>query len=445
MPPSLAVLTLNDSFYELWPKLARSLDADLQCAGSPAELRNLDEACAVLIAAGGREQDAITVIDALTRREAPALAVVGVEKDYRLVASLLRSGADNYFALPDDLGTMRGWISERMDAVVGNARAALMAAEGRARYDFSRMIGRSQALLEALELATRVIPRGSATVLLTGETGTGKELLAKAIHYNGPRAAKPLIEINCSALPENLLEAELFGYEAGAFTDARAPKPGLLEAANGGTLFLDEVGELSLNLQAKLLRVLEDKRVRRLGSVRDQEVDIRIIAATHVDLYVAVTEGKFRQDLYYRLSVLPIHLPPLRERGDDVLLLASSFLDRLSEQYQLPRPNLPPEIKRILLAHSWPGNVRELRNAIERAVLLGEGELRREHLFAATGPGSAPARAPAFIPFPAPMHTIASAAARAMTEYCGGNKSEAAKALGISRRHLYVLLRNGEG
>src|SRR5690606_25105042 len=305
--------------------------ADLQCAGSPAELRNLDEACAVLIAAGGREQDAITVIDALTRREAPALAVVGVEKDYRLVASLLRSGADNYFALPDDLGTMRGWISERMDAVVGNARAALMAAEGRARYDFSRMIGRSQALLEALELATRVIPRGSATVLLTGETGTGKELLAKAIHYNGPRAAKPLIEINCSALPENLLEAELFGYEAGAFTDARAPKPGLLEAANGGTLFLDEVGELSLNLQAKLLRVLEDKRVRRLGSVRDQEVDIRIIAATHVDLYDACSQGTFRQDLYYRLSVLPIHLPPLRDRGDDVILLASSFLAHFAE------------------------------------------------------------------------------------------------------------------
>ena len=284
MPPSLAVLTLTDSFSELWPRLANSAGADLRTAATVGGLQQLDEACAVLIAGGGAEREAVAVIDALLRRESPPIAVVGVETDYRLVASLLRSGADNYFALPDDLGTMRGWISERTDAAVGNARAALMAAEGRARYDFSRMIGRSPCLLDALQRATRVIPRGSATVLLTGETGTGKELLARAIHYNGPRAAKPLIEINCSALPENLLEAELFGYEAGAFTDARVAKPGLLEAASGGTLFLDEVGDLSLNLQGKLLRVLEDKRVRRLGSVRDQEVDVRIIAATHVDL-----------------------------------------------------------------------------------------------------------------------------------------------------------------
>jgi transcriptional regulator with PAS, ATPase and Fis domain len=445
MPPALAVLTLSDSFCELWPKLARSAGAGFEASETASGFQHLDDACAVLIAAGGAERDAVGVIQALLRRDAPPIGVVGTETDYRLVASLLRSGADNYFALPDDLGTMRAWISERMDAVVGNARAALMAAEGRARYDFSRMIGRSPSLLEALQRATRVIPRGSATVLVTGETGTGKELLARAIHYNGPRAAKPLIEINCSALPENLLEAELFGYEAGAFTDARAPKPGLLEAASGGTLFLDEVGDLSLNLQGKLLRVLEDKRVRRLGSVRDQEVDVRIIAATHVDLYAATSDGRFRQDLYYRLSVLPIHLPPLRERGDDVLLLASSFLDRFAAQYDLPRAPLPIDIKRILVSHPWPGNVRELRNAVERAILLGDGELRREHLFLGGGPSAAPARAPAFIPFPAPMHSIASAAARAMTEYCGGNKSEAAKALGISRRHLYVLLRNGEG
>lgn len=444
MPPLLAVVTLSESFSELWPKLATSAGTELRQAAEPGELKELDEACAVLVAAGGAEREAPGTIEALLRRESPPIAVVGTETDYRLVASLLRSGADNYFALPGDLGAMRGWLSERTDAVVGNARAALLAAEGKARYDFSRMVGRSPCLLEALERASRIIPRASATVLLTGETGTGKELLARAIHYNGPRAAKPLIEINCSALPENLLEAELFGYEAGAFTDARVPKPGLLEAASGGTLFLDEVGDLSPNLQGKLLRVLEDKRVRRLGSVRDQEVDVRIIAATHVELHAAATEGRFRQDLYYRLSVLPIHLPPLRERGDDVLLLAASFLDRFAAQYELPRAPLTPELKRTLLSYSWPGNVRELRNAIERSMLLGDGELRREHLFA-TGAASNAARAPSFIPFPATMHSIASAAARATTEYCGGNKSEAAKVLGISRRHLYVLLRNGEG
>lgn len=444
MTPVLAVLALSDSFSELWAKLATSCGASLRLARTLEELNPLDETAVVLIAAGGREREVVNVIERLLRLEAPAIAVVGTETDYRMVISMLRSGAENYFALPADLGVMRGWLSERFDAAIGDSRAVLLAAEGRARYDFSKMVGRSPTLLEALQRASRVIPRGSATVLLTGETGTGKELLAKAIHYNGPRATRPLIEINCSALPENLLEAELFGYEAGAFTDARSAKPGLIEAANGGTIFLDEIGDLSLKLQAKLLRVLEDKRVRRLGSLRDVEVDVRVIAATHVDLYTAASERGFRQDLYYRLSVLPIHLPPLRDRGEDILLLANTFLDSFTDLYETPRLPLPADVRRALLAHPWPGNVRELRNAIERAVLLGDGRLRREHLFAGTGPAGQPPRAPACIPFPAQMTSIASAAARAMTEYCGGNKSEAAKALGISRRHLYVLLKNGE-
>ena len=444
MTPVLAVLALSESFSELWSKLAASCGAEVRVVESAEEAAEVTDAAVVLIGAGGCERESTATVEALLRKESPAIAVVGAEKDYRLAISILRAGSDNYFALPSDLGVMRGWLSERMDESVGDSRAVLLGAEGRARYDFSRMVGRSPALLDALQRASRVIPRGSATILLTGETGTGKELLAKAIHYNGPRAARPLIEINCSALPENLLEAELFGYEAGAFTDARTAKPGLVESAHGGTVFLDEIGDLSPKLQSKLLRVLEDKRVRRLGSVRDQAVDVRVIAATHVDLYAATAEKRFREDLYYRLSVLPIHLPPLRERGDDILLLANNFLDNFADEYETPRVSLASDVRRALLAHSWPGNIRELRNAIERAVLLGDGRVRRSHLFTGTGPGGHPQRAPAFIPFPAEMTSIASAAARAMTEYCGGNKSEAAKALGISRRHLYVLLKNGE-
>lgn len=444
MPSFLLVLSLSDSFSELWSKLAESTGTRLRTASTMSELGVLDDACALLLAAGGAEKEVPAALDGLLRLNAPAIGVIGVESDHRLAISMIRAGADNYFALPTDLGALRGWLTEQVDLDVGSSRSALVAAEGRVQYDFSRIIGRSPAIVDALQRASRIIPTATATVLITGETGTGKELMAKAIHYNGPRASKPLLEINCSALPENLLEAELFGYEAGAFTDARTAKPGLLEVADGGTVFLDEIGDLSPSLQGKLLRVLEDKRIRRLGSVRDQPVDVRIIAATHVDLYAATLDGSFRQDLYYRLSVLPIHLPPLRERGDDVLMIASDFLERFSNQYKIPAAPFPNDVRRALLGHSWPGNVRELRNAIERAVLMGDGQVRREYLFTDLERTGYRPQAPGIIPFPAPLESIASAAARAMTEYCGGNKSEAAKALGISRRHLYVLLKKGE-
>jgi transcriptional regulator with PAS, ATPase and Fis domain len=281
-----------------------------------------------------------------------------------------------------------------------------------------------------------VIPRGDATVLITGETGTGKELLAQAIHYNGPRAPHPFMEVNCTALPETLLEAELFGYEKGAFTDARTSKPGLFEAADRGSLFLDEIGDLTLNVQAKLLKVLEEKQVRRLGSIKSLGVDVRVIAATHVDLTAAVAEGRFRADLFYRLNVLPVHLAPLRERQGDLLLLAEHFLDRISEEYDLPRPPLDAATKQAMLAHGWPGNVRELKNAIERAVLLGDGELHVDELL----PMASPAPAGGALPFPASLRKIEAAAARLAVERLEGNKSAAADLLGISRTRLYRLL-----
>jgi two-component system response regulator HydG len=443
MQQLISVLALTDSFSELWPKLAASYKATARSADSVAGLTALPESCCVVVSAGGAEGEAVRAVEQLLSQQAPAIVVVGVETDYRLVAALLRAGADNYFALPADLGSVRSWISERIDRMTGNERAADLVAERKRRFDFSRMIGQSACLLAAVWRAEKIIPRGTSTVLLTGETGTGKELVARAIHYNGPRAAKPFVEINCTALPENLLEAELFGYEAGAFTDARSPKPGLFESAQGGTLFLDEIGDLSLTLQAKLLRVLEEKRVRRLGSLREQPLDVRVIAATHVNLTAAIEEQRFRRDLYYRLSVFPIHLPPLRDRGEDVLLLAASFLERFSTEYGTPCPPITPEIQRVLLAHPWPGNVRELRNAIERAVLMGEGEFRARDLFPDEPIPSA--QSSSSLPFPATMNEIERAAAHAMTDWCGGNKSEAAKMLGISRRHLYVLLAEGTG
>ena len=288
-----------------------------------------------------------------------------------------------------------------------------------------------------MSLASRVTPHATANVLIGGETGTGKELIAHAIHFNGPRARAPFVDVNCAALPVHLVESELFGFEAGAFTDARTAKAGLLETANGGTLFLDEVGDLALDVQAKLLRAVDERRVRRLGATRSIPIDLRIIAASHVELGSAVAEGRFREDLFYRLNVFSIYLPPLRERGDDVLLLAEHFNTTLSQRHGVRPLVLDESARRLLLDHHWPGNIRELRNAIERSVLLGRCD-------ALLSPRTeSRQRAAGTLPFPADMDAIQQAAARGMLERCRGNKSAAATALGISRKRLYALLHAG--
>lgn len=435
-PARIAVVTLSDSFSELWMQLGGSSGATVEVAENVGEIHAIQSTCGVIIGAGGREGSVPSMLEALQRAGAPEVIVLGTETSYRLAIEVVQAGACNYFALPEDLALCKSWLSERVESYTAKRSGEQFAADERDRFDFSRLIGQSPLLRGALRRTSRIIPRGAATILITGETGTGKELLARAIHYNGSRSANPFVEINCTTLPENLLEAELFGYEPGAFTDARSTKPGLFEVANGGTLFLDEIGDLTPPLQAKLLRVLEEKRVRRLGSIREIDLDIRVVAATHVNLPAAIRAGRFRQDLYYRLNVVPIRLPSLRERGDDVIELAEHFLDRFAKQYRVARSPLTLEIRRALRSHEWPGNIRELRNAIERAVLLGGGNLFVEDLF----PEESVAVDSQTLPFPASMQTIERAAAAAMVRRCGGNKSEAAKVLGISRKHLYTLI-----
>jgi DNA-binding NtrC family response regulator len=237
------------------------------------------------------------------------------------------------------------------------------------------IIAESALFRDVLREVREVARHSDATVLITGETGTGKDIIARTIHNLSPRSNRPFLEINCAALPENLLESELFGYESGAFTGARGRKIGLFEAANGGTILLDEMGEIDLGLQAKLLRVLEDKKVRRLGGTQQHEVNVRIIAATNQDLREAIRAKRFREDLYYRLHAVPIQLPPLRSRPEDVAALAKYFLSEYGKKYGRRFRGIAPDAQRLLLAYAWPGNVRELRHVIERICIMHDAEL----------------------------------------------------------------------
>jgi len=250
--------------------------------------------------------------------------------------------------------------------------------ELRERYDLRHLIGHSHAMQRVYEAVAQAAP-SSTTVLIRGESGTGKELVAHALHYNSPRAEKPFIKVSCGALPENLIESELFGYEPGAFTDARHQKKGRFELAHGGTLFLDEVGELSPATQVKLLRVLQEREFERLGGVSPVKVDVRLLAATHRDLEAAVRAGTFREDLYYRLQVFEVFMPPLRERQADILLLADHFVEKVAAAQGKEVRRISTSAIDMLAAYHWPGNVRELENAIERAVLVCEGGVIHAH------------------------------------------------------------------
>ncbi|MCH7474378.1 MAG: sigma-54-dependent Fis family transcriptional regulator [Gemmatimonadetes bacterium] len=297
--------------------------------------------------------------------------------------------------------------------------------------------------MQAVFQSIRKIAAVDATVLITGESGTGKELVARAIHRASTRSERSFVRVNCGALAEGVLESELFGHERGAFTDATSTKPGLFEVADGGTIFLDEIGDLPLELQAKFLRVLQDKQVRRVGGTKSRKVDIRIIAATNEDLSRHIQDGKFREDLYFRLSVITLTLPPLRERGDDLMLIVDALLKELAEHHDLPVPDITPQARRSLLDYHWPGNVRELRNAVERALLLSApGELDPREL---RPQSETIARQGGPIPFPARLDDITVAAANAMLGLANGNRSEAARRLGISRRRLRRLLEGGRG
>ncbi len=364
-----------------------------------------------------------------------------------LAIDAMKAGSFDLLTKPVSLATLRNVVERALNE--SGSRKALNYYQQRqaSQAGLDALIGES-APMYALRDMVRTLAMSEPTdhtpvapVLVLGETGSGKELVARACHFAGPRAKAPFVEINCAAMPAHLMEAELFGYEKGAFTDAQARKIGLIEAADGGTLFLDEIGELDINLQAKLLRVLENLKVRRLGALQDRVVNIRVVAATNRDLDKLVELGKFRSDLLYRLRVFQINIPPLRARGADVMLLAQRFTEQFAARYAKPVPALDASAREAIELHTWLGNVRELRNAIERAVILGQST----HLTAADLGLAMVPPAPAWTQksqTPAASSGINSLQSQerqhliAALQQAGWNVTKAARALEISRDTL---------
>jgi len=313
------------------------------------------------------------------KKSGDARAVIMITADPQLddVKMALKLGAYDFVGKPLDFEELNVTIKNALETTRLRTEVQSLRGEVRRRAGYHEVIGTSAKMTELMNFVRKVAASEATTILIQGESGTGKDLIAKAIHYESIRGEKPFVAINCSAIPETLMEAELFGHERGAFTDAKQMKKGLFEMADGGTLFLDEIGELSPLLQAKLLRVLEDQVIRRVGGVRDMQVDVRVIAASNRDLEKAVRDNQFRQDLYYRLAIIAIYIPPLRERKEDILPLVDFFIDRYNRKFKKSVRGITDETRRLMSSHNWPGNVRELKNSIERAMILEEEQRLR--------------------------------------------------------------------
>ncbi|HLC21754.1 MAG TPA: sigma-54 dependent transcriptional regulator [Candidatus Methylomirabilis sp.] len=356
----------------------------------------------------------------------------------------MKDGAFDYLPKPFSAEQLRVCIERAMEQRRLREENRRLLAQLTETYRFDNIIGTSLPMLQVFETIKKVA-KSEANILIIGETGTGKELIARSLHVNSRRAAGPFIPVDCASLPENLLESELFGHEKGAFTGAQATRPGLFEFANGGTIFLDEVGDISLNLQAKLLRVLQEREVRRVGSNRIIEVDVRVISATNRDLAHSVATGEFREDLYYRLNVISIPLPPLRDRKGDTPLIAHHYLKKYAASSGKEVKGIMPEAIRLLEEHAWPGNVRELQNVIERAVVLAEHEMLRPQELPEHIRIKVEAASPKDLPLKRAKEQWAASFERdyliQLLKRHDGNISQAAKTAGVDRKTVHRLMK----
>jgi len=403
-----------------------------------AQSRNYD---LVLLDLRLPDMDGLEVMRALHELDDQTLVVIMTAfPEVRTAVSALKAGAYDYLNKPFDLDDLKSLVSRALETQRLRTEVERLRISAPRPAPIEGMIGTSPAFLRMIEIVRKVAAASRAPVLIRGESGTGKERVAQAVHNLSPRAAGPWVTLNCSAISEGLLESEMFGHEKGAFTDAKSAKRGLLELADGGTLFLDEIGDLSLALQPKLLRAIETQIFRRVGGQKEVRVDVRFVAATHRNLETMVKDGKFREDLYYRLNVAGIDVPPLRERRPDILPLARHFLDQAAMVMGMPRVVLDEDIHGLLEAYAWPGNVRELRNVMERTMILSGGER------------VTPDCLPKEIHNPSPcavaedltgltLEAMEASHIQRVLEACKGNKSEAARRLGITRLTLRNKIR----
>lgn len=348
----------------------------------------------------------------------------------------MKSGAYHYIIKPFKNDEMVLLVRRAMERANLSRENTVLKRELNKTFSLESMVGKSPAMNEVFETVKRIAP-AIANVLIIGESGSGKELVARAIHNSGPRKGKPFIPVNCTAIPEQLLESELFGHVKGSFTGAIADKKGLFEEANTGTIFLDEIGDLNLTLQAKLLRVIQDREIRAVGDSKIRQVDVRILAATHRDLKTMVAEGKFREDLFYRLNVLPVRVPPLRERPSDIPLLVETFVTRFAAQNHSKVTGVSPGAMTALMAHPWPGNVRELENIIERSVVLATGDVIEEKDIMGSALVQAKQNIDQLFSDTPTLEQIEERYIKLVLGQTHNQKDKAAKILGINRRTLY--------
>ncbi len=378
-----------------------------------------------------------TALDLLPRMKGIAVVVLTAHGSIDLAVRAMREGAENFLTKPVELPALLMVVRRALDARRARRRdAARRATQARGRPD--PFIGRSAAI-RRLEEEARAVLDASSPILITGPTGSGKGVLAAWLHENGPRAEEPFVDLNCAGLSPTFLESELFGHERGAFTGAVSSKPGLFEVADRGTLFLDEIGDIDPAVQPKLLKVLEERRFRRLGDVRDRSVDVRLVAATHQDLAALIRDRRFRPDLYFRVNTLPLAVPPLATRSEDIPDIAAALLERIAADLGRPVLHLSERCVRALQAHPWPGNVRELRNALERAVLFApDGVVEPSHLRLDDGVAVEEPRPDLeIVPLAENERRYLEAVLRALD----GRVEPAARALGVSRSALYDRLR----